>query len=245
MDLTDFKTANRPAIEGDSIALSAEYIAEWQEWHNDRVEYVTQPYGIMAVICQGWLTAGELFTYEFVPGCWFLEDGKIFYLPDPEGVDVLTIDGKEMTARTLGLHRHNINAGNGSGVSVVYRDVEVETTTRVNARDETIYAVRVRDPMEAAWNTSGGLDRREARFGNRVAHAFRPCYMRRRRRAATCPPTVWLVRFPATAMIESAMRVKSWTMTSELGPRASGKGVASAFSSTSELLSVGSSLGVR
>ncbi len=133
------------------MALSNEYIAEWQEWHDNRIKELSRPYGFLSVVSQDWLSEGELFTSEFVPGQWLLKDGEIYYHPDKEGVargDFLTVDGKEATTPTHIPHGYNKNSGTGSGVPVFYKDLEVETITRVNSRDETIYAVRVRDPKE-------------------------------------------------------------------------------------------------
>lgn len=135
------------------MALSKEYVAEWQAWHDRRIEDLNRPYGFLSVVSQDWLTEGERFTSEFVPGQWLLEGGEIYYHPDGADVAqgrVLTVDGKPATVPTHIPHGYNKNSGTGSGVPLFYGDLEVETLTRVNARGETIYAVRVRDPRETA-----------------------------------------------------------------------------------------------
>ncbi|VCU70830.1 hypothetical protein PIGHUM_02908 [Pigmentiphaga humi] len=135
------------------MALSKKYIAEWQTWHDDRIADLNRPYGFLSVVSQDWLTEGEPFTSEFVGGQWLLEDGEIYYRPDPDCIakgEFLTVDGKNATGPTRIPHGYNKNSGTGSAVHLFYRDLEVETITRVNARDETIYGVRVRDPEEAA-----------------------------------------------------------------------------------------------
>ena len=134
------------------MALAEEYVAEWQQWHDERIRNLNRPYGFLSVVSQDWLTEGAFFTSEFVPGQWLLKDGEIYYYPDPEDVakgNCLTVDGKEATAPTHIPHGYNKNSGTGSGVPVFYQDLEVETITRLNSRSETIYAVRVRDPNEA------------------------------------------------------------------------------------------------
>jgi uncharacterized protein (DUF1684 family) len=131
--------------------ISDEYIAGWQAWHDDRIKDLNRPYGFLSVLCQDWLTDGELFTSEFVPGQWLLKDGEVWYHPDMNRSakgDFMTVDGRNATAPTHIPHGHNKNSGTGSGVPVFYKDLEVETITRVNARGETICAVRVRDPRE-------------------------------------------------------------------------------------------------
>lgn len=131
--------------------LSEEYTTAWQAWHDNRISDLNRPYGFLSVVSQDWLTEGEFFTSEFVPGQWLLKQGEIYYYPDSNITgDTLSIDGKPATTPTLIPHGFNKNSGTGSGVPLFYRDLEVETITRVNARDEIIYAVRVRDPREAA-----------------------------------------------------------------------------------------------
>lgn len=141
------------STKGTTIALSKAYIAEWQAWHDDRIKDLNRPYGFLSVVSQDWLTEGEPFTSEFVPGQWLLKDGEITYHPDPRSTakgEFLTVDGKEAAGPTHIPHGYNKNSGTGSGVCMFYKDLEVETITRVNSRGETIYAVRVRDPQEAA-----------------------------------------------------------------------------------------------
>lgn len=133
------------------MSLSQEYIDSWKQWHDNRIKDLNRPYGFLSVVCQDWLTEGELFTSEFVPGQWLLEKGEIYYLPDEERTakgEFLMVDGKPATARTHIPHGFNKNSGTGSGVPMFYDDLEVETITRVNSRDEAIHAVRVRDPKE-------------------------------------------------------------------------------------------------
>jgi len=135
------------------MALSKEYIAEWRQWHDDRIKDLNRPYGFLSVVSQDWLAEAEPFTSEFVPGQWLLEDGEIYYHPDPERVakkEFLIVDGKEAMGRTHIPHGYNKNSGTGSGVALFYKELEVETITRVNSRGETIHAIRVRDPQEAA-----------------------------------------------------------------------------------------------
>ncbi len=136
------------------MTVSSEYAADWQIWHDNRVKHLTRPHGYLSVVSQDWLYPGEPFTSEFVPGQWLLEDGEIYYLPDQQltaaGGDSLIVDGQAVTTKTHIPHGHNRNAGTGSAVSMFYKDLELETLTRVNAEGEKIYAVRVRDPQEAA-----------------------------------------------------------------------------------------------
>ncbi|OWT54516.1 DUF1684 domain-containing protein [Candidimonas nitroreducens] len=135
------------------MALSTEYIAAWQQWHDDRIKDLNRPHGFLSVVCQDWLTEGELYTSEFVPGQWLLKDGEIYYHPDPERAakgEFLSVDGKQAKGPTHIPHGYNKNSGTGSAVALFYEDLEVETITRVNSRGETIHAIRVRDPQEAA-----------------------------------------------------------------------------------------------
>lgn len=135
------------------MALSQDYIADWQKWHDARVAELKRPYGLLSVVSQDWLTEGEPFTSEFVPGQWLLDKGEIYYHPDPERTargELLTVDGKPATGPVHIPHGYNRNSGTGSSVPVFFTDLEVETITRLNARGEVIYAVRVRDPKEAA-----------------------------------------------------------------------------------------------
>lgn len=135
------------------MALSQEYIDQWQAWHRARIEEVNRAYGWLAVVSQDWLAEGEFFASEFVPGQWLLKDDEVYYFPDQEAVtqgDVMLVDGKAATGPTHIPRGINKNSGTGSAVSVFYGDREVETITRLNYRGETIHAVRVRDPQAAA-----------------------------------------------------------------------------------------------
>jgi uncharacterized protein (DUF1684 family) len=135
------------------MALSQEYVEAWQKWHDARVRDLKRPHGLLSVVSQDWLTEGELFTSEFVPGQWLLDKGEIYYHPDPAQSakgEFLTVDGRHATGPTHIPHGYNKNSGTGSSVPVFFNDLEVETITRINVRDEVIYAVRVRDPKEAA-----------------------------------------------------------------------------------------------
>jgi len=135
------------------MALTQAYITQWQAWHDNRIQDLNRPYGFLSVVGQDWLTDGEMLTSGFVPGQWLLKNGEIYYHPDPQDTakgEFLIIDGKKAADPTHIPHGYNKNSGTGSGVAMFYRDLEVETITRVNARGETIYGVRVRDPKEAA-----------------------------------------------------------------------------------------------
>lgn len=135
------------------MAVTAEYEAEWKAWHAQRIESLNGRYGILSVVSQDWLTPGEPFVSPFVPGQWLLEEGEIYYLrptdvPADSG-DALTVDGVPAWGRMHIRHGHNDKIGTGSALPMFYRDLEVETVTRVNSAGEMIYAVRVRDPHEA------------------------------------------------------------------------------------------------
>ncbi|GAA2180342.1 DUF1684 domain-containing protein [Brooklawnia cerclae] len=135
------------------MALSQRYVTGWQEWHDNRIKDLNRPYGWLSVVSQDWLTEAEPFTSEFVPGQWLLRDEDIYYYPDEERTahgDLLTVDGKEARTPIHIPHGYNSNSGTGSSVPLFYKDLEVETITRVNAQGEKIHAVRVRDPREAA-----------------------------------------------------------------------------------------------
>jgi uncharacterized protein (DUF1684 family) len=137
------------------MALPEGYVTKWQEWHDARISDLNRPHGYMSIVCQDWLPDGEFFTSEFVPGQWLVKDGAIYYYPDEEGIargDFLTVDGKNATAPTLIPQGHNKNAGTGSAVPIFYKNLEVETLTRVNSIGEKIDAIRVRDPKQAALN---------------------------------------------------------------------------------------------
>jgi hypothetical protein len=139
--------------KGSMMPLSQQYITTWQEWHDNRIRDLNRPYGFLSVVSQDWLPDAEFFTSEFVPGQWMLRDGEIYYHPDQKSLekgDFLIVDGKKATAPTHIPHGYNKNSGTGSAVPVFYGDLEVETLTRLNDRGESIYAVRVRDPREAA-----------------------------------------------------------------------------------------------
>lgn len=135
------------------MTLATEYVAAWRAWHDERIAGLNRPYGFLSVVSQDWLTEGTFFHAEQVPGRWLLERGEIYYYPDPDATangEWVTVDGRVATTPTHIPHGHNKNSGTGSGVPVFYGVLEVETITRLNARGETIYAVRVRDPQEAA-----------------------------------------------------------------------------------------------
>jgi uncharacterized protein len=135
------------------MTLSKDYIDGWQAWHDARIADLNRPYGWMAVVSQDWLEEGVPFANGFVPGTFLLEDGEIDYCPDAEATargELVTIDGVPATERTRIPHGYNVNSGTGSAVPVFFGDLEIETLTRLNAQDETIYAVRVRDPEQAA-----------------------------------------------------------------------------------------------
>src|SRR5690606_40355722 len=135
------------------MTLSTEYRRRWQAWHDDRIQDLNRPYGFLSVLSQDWLTEEEAFTSEFVPGQWLLRAGEIYYHPDPErsaNREFLTVDSQPASGPTHIPHGYNKNSGTGSAVPMFFHDREVETITRVNIRDETIYGVRVRDPAEAA-----------------------------------------------------------------------------------------------
>lgn len=135
------------------MTLPEKYVAEWRQWHDARIANLNRPYGFLSVVSQDWLKEGEHFSSEFVPGSWLLKEGEIYYHPASSGDgtgDHLLVDGKAATAPVHIPHGYNKNSGTGSAVPMFYRDLEVETLTRLNAEGELIYAVRVRDPREAA-----------------------------------------------------------------------------------------------
>jgi uncharacterized protein (DUF1684 family) len=131
------------------VALSSEYVADWQRWHDERIRDLNRPHGYMSIVCQDWLPDGEPFSSEYLPGRWLLQEGEITYHPDAEACargEFLSIDGIDATEPTQIPQGHNRNAGTGSSVPLVFGDLEVETLTRVNTLGETISAIRVRDP---------------------------------------------------------------------------------------------------
>lgn len=135
------------------MTLTAHYVAEWQRWHDNRIATLNRPYGFLSVISQDWLTEEVFFTAARVPGQWLLKEGEIYYYPDRDAVEkghVVTVDGVAVTIPTHIPHGHNKNSGTGSSVTIFYQALEVETITRLNVDGEAIYAVRVRDPQEAA-----------------------------------------------------------------------------------------------
>ena len=131
--------------------VSEQYQAQWQAWHDRRVEQLNRPYGWLSLISQDWLTPGTARGVEHVPGQWLLENGEVYYLPDPvtDESHPLTVDGKEARERVHIPLGYNPNCGFGSAVDIFYGELGIELIARTDDRNERIVAVRVRDPQEA------------------------------------------------------------------------------------------------
>jgi uncharacterized protein len=135
------------------MALSDEYVRDWHAWQQERIRKVNLPYGPLALVSQDWLTEGEPFASEFTPGHWLLRDGEISYLPDADHVaqgDHVLIDGEPALVPTHIPHRYQAGSEEEALTPVTYRDLQIETYTRLNAQGDMIHAIRVRDPQEAA-----------------------------------------------------------------------------------------------
>jgi uncharacterized protein (DUF1684 family) len=56
--------------------VSAEYLADWNDWHGRRLRATTEAYGIASGIGTDWLSAAPR-TFDHLPGSWRLEDGVV------------------------------------------------------------------------------------------------------------------------------------------------------------------------
>ncbi|GAA2180352.1 DUF1684 domain-containing protein [Brooklawnia cerclae] len=135
------------------------YAQTWEQWHTARKDDLNSRHGWLSLVSQDWLEEGIPLSAPGVPGQWLLSDGTIWYLPPETALDPhVLVDGVPALERIPIPLGRNKNAGHGSSVPIAYGELAIEVIVRKNSLGRTIYAVRVRDPQEAARRRLDDLD---------------------------------------------------------------------------------------
>ncbi|WP_114905742.1 DUF1684 domain-containing protein [Ornithinimicrobium murale] len=130
----------------------------WREWRHQRIATLTRPYGWASLVAQHWLEEGEDgVELESLPGQWSVRDSRVIYTPPSEGAN-LSVDGHYPVAPVEIVPGRNMVYSNGDSVPVYFGECEVDTVVRTNDAGSKIFAVRVRDPREAARKDLSSLD---------------------------------------------------------------------------------------
>lgn len=131
---------------------------QWREWRHQRLATLTRPYGWTALVAQHWLHEGDSeVAVDELPGHWSVQDGRVIYTPG-RGPENLSVDGEHPTGPVEIVPGRNMVYSHGDSVPVYYGDCEVETVVRTNEGGSMIFAVRVRDPHEAARKDFSALE---------------------------------------------------------------------------------------
>jgi uncharacterized protein (DUF1684 family) len=131
---------------------------QWREWRHQRIAILTRPYGWTALVAQHWLHEGDgEVELEGLPGRWSVRDERVIYTPTA-GAANLSVDGRYPAAPVEIVPGRNMVYSHGDSVPVYFGVSEVDTVVRTNESGSKIFAVRVRDPREAARKDFSSLD---------------------------------------------------------------------------------------
>jgi uncharacterized protein (DUF1684 family) len=130
---------------------------QWREWRHERVAVLTRPYGWTSLVAQYWLHEGESgVEFELLPGTWGVTDGRVIFTPPASGSN-LSVGGEYPAGPVEIVPGRNQTYGHFGSVPVYFGETEVETIVRTNDDEDSIFAVRVRDPRESARKDYSGL----------------------------------------------------------------------------------------
>lgn len=147
---------------------------QWREWRHQRIATLTRPYGWTSLVAQHWLHDGdEEIRFDELPGRWSIVAGKVIHVPDPSGPR-LSVDGEYPAGPVEIVPGRNMVYSNGETVPVYFGECEVDTIVRTNDGGQRIYAVRKRDPRQAADVDLSSLSAFEYDPGWRVPATFEP-----------------------------------------------------------------------
>ncbi|MDN5746674.1 MAG: DUF1684 domain-containing protein, partial [Nocardioidaceae bacterium] len=135
---------------------------------------LTRPYGWASLVAQHWLHEGDdAVELEGLPGHWSVRHEQVIYTPRA-GRPNLSVDGRYPEASVEIVPGRNMVYSNGDSVPVYFGTCEVDTVVRTNDAGSKVFAVRVRDPREAARKDISYLDAFEYDPGWRVPASFEP-----------------------------------------------------------------------
>jgi uncharacterized protein (DUF1684 family) len=120
--------------------------ARWKQWHEDRTEAVSAPYGPLALTGTHWLHDHPDGRLADLPGQW-RADGDAVVLQAGEA-DGLTVDGRPVAGRV----RLGADSGPVAGARVALGERRLVVLVR-----EGEWAVRVYDPSSAARRAFRGI----------------------------------------------------------------------------------------
>ncbi|MEU3507364.1 DUF1684 domain-containing protein [Streptomyces longwoodensis] len=118
----------------------------WKQWHEQRVEAVTAPYGPLAVTGTHWLDDHPEGRIPDIPGVWVAEEGAVVLTADR--ADGLTLDGEPFTGEV----RLAADAGPVDAVRVGHGGRRLLVLVR-----EGLWGVRVHDPDAGARRAFRGI----------------------------------------------------------------------------------------
>lgn len=146
----------------------------WREWRHQRIATLTRPYGWTSLVAQHWLHEGDdAVQLEGLPGHWSVHDEQVIYTPQASGSN-LSVDGQYPKAPVEIVPGRNMVYSNGDSVPVYFGACEVDTVVRTNDAGGKIFAVRIRDPREAARKDLSSLDAFDYDPAWRVPAAYEP-----------------------------------------------------------------------
>ncbi|MET9117709.1 DUF1684 domain-containing protein [Streptomyces longwoodensis] len=118
----------------------------WKQWHEQRVEGVTAPYGPLAVTGTHWLDDHPEGRIPDIPGVWVAEEDAVVLTADP--ADGLTLDGEPFAGGV----RLTADAGPVDAVRVRHGERRLLVLVR-----EGLWGVRVHDPDAGARRAFRGI----------------------------------------------------------------------------------------
>ncbi len=119
----------------------------WKQWHEDRVESVSAPYGPLALTATHWLEDHPDGRLPDIPGKWVAqEDGVVLTATEADG---LTVAGRPFAGGT----RLAADSGPESGSRVALGEKRLVVLVR-----EGVWGVRVFDPDSAARRAFRGIE---------------------------------------------------------------------------------------
>lgn len=154
---------------------TTEHLAgQWREWRHQRIATLTRPYGWTSLVAQHWLHDDDTeVRLDDLPGSWSIVDGRVIHVPDPSGPR-LSVDGEYVTGPVEIVAGRNMVYSDGDSVPVYFGECEVDTIVRTNDDGQRIYAVRKRDPRQAASVDLSSLSAFEYDPAWRVPATFEP-----------------------------------------------------------------------
>lgn len=151
---------------------------QWREWRHNRLAVLTRPYGWTSLVAQHWLREGDAgVELDLLPGTWGVDAGRVIFTPPRTGPS-LSVDGEYPSAPIEIVPGRNQSYGHFGSAAVYYGRSEVETIARTTDGGDAVYAVRVRDPWEAARKDFSGLQAFDYDPSWRVATTFAPAARR-------------------------------------------------------------------